>query len=977
MNRLELALFGPVQVTIDGEPRVDSLWAKTLALLAYLAVESDRPHRRDALAGLLWPEQPNTAARNNLRQALHQLRRALGEGPPAFLLVTPQTVQLNQASNGTLDVAEFSALIEASEGHNHRRPETCSACVGRLERAVALYRGDLLAGFFLEDSVAFEEWALVRRERLRRAALWALHVLATHSERKGDYGHMERAARRQVELDSFQEGAHRQVMRALAWAGRHNAALAHYAELSELLQRELGADPEGQTVALYHQIRAGTLSPPALPLLGNWPTPLTPLIDRQAEVTALAEQLQAPDARLVTVVGAAGIGKTRLALEVAAQEACAYEDGARFVPLATVFDPEYIVPAIAAALELTFAGSADPQSQLSAHLRGQDLLLVLDNYEHLLEGAPLVTELLGRCPRLQILVTSREPLHVRGERQVALSPLEVPDIARLPAGDAAVATLAEVPAVVLFTTRARAVQPGFTLNADNAAAVAEICVHLDGLPLAIELAAARTALFTPEQMLPRLSDRLALLVDGARDLPPRQRTLRATLDWSHSLLSEDERRLFARLSVFAEGCTREAAEAVCGGERSGQGMADEAAQTIETDLQSLLNKGLVQRQEVPGDAPRFAMLETVREYAWERLAHRGEQAAQRSRHAAYFVGLAEQAGSKLTGPEQQTWLKRLMRDQGNVRLALRWAMEQEELESALRLSAALRWFWYTLGYFDEGRRWGEAALALPGGPPGEAPVDLEPALLRAHVMEGTGVLAGCQGDYARAVAWLEQALSLIRPAGDQARTASALAWLGWAAYEHGDYERSRGSYEESLAIARERGAAGRGTAAFVLNGLGEMARHQGDYAAARAYYEESLALRQEMGDPHGVMCTLLNLGQVAHGQGKNAEARQLFHESLSLARDIHSQAHIAGSMACLAAVAQATGQAERAAQLIGQADALLLAIGAALDAVDQAAYEHTVAATRAELDEAAFAATKAQGQARSLEEAIAYAMRDN
>jgi predicted ATPase/DNA-binding SARP family transcriptional activator len=977
MSRFELALFGPVEVTLNGKPCTDSLWAKTLALLVYLAVESDRPHRREVLAGLLWPEQPDKAARSNLRQALHQLRKALGQDNPSPLLITPQTVQFDMTCDVTLDVAEFNRLIESTQHHHHRRPETCSTCIKRLERAVALYRGDFLAGFFLRDSVAFEEWVMVRRERLRQSALFALNTLAAYSARREDYAGMEQAARRQVELDPFREEAHRQLMQALAWAGRPNAALVHYKALNEMLALEMDLSPESRTADLYEQIDAGSLASPSRARLCSWPAPLTPLLGRDAELEALAELLQTPAIRLVTVVGAGGIGKTRLALEVAEQQAFAYDDGACFVPLAAVTEPAYIVSAIAAALGYTFSGPDDPLEQLWTFLLDKDVLLVLDSFEHLLAGARIVTELLTLCPGVQILVTSRESLHLRGEQHFPLSPLALPDLARLPQGQAAVTELGDVPAIALFVHCARSVQPDFALSAENSPVVAEICVRLDGLPLAIELAAARVQLFTPVQMLPRLSNRLALLVDGARDLPPRQKTLRATLDWSYELLTPFERQLFAQLAVFAGGFTLEAAQVVCGGQGELE-ILDEVIEATGVGLHSLLDKGLLQRQGVVAEESRFSMLETIREYAKEWLVRRGEQFGQQARHAAYFLQLSERANSELKGAQQQLWLNRLMVEQNNLRLALRWGVEQGESETVLRLSSALWWSWYLFGHFNEGRSWLEAALdgaslstrakVDSGGP--------ERATVLASVLNGAGVLAGMQGDYVQAVAWLEEALVHTRPVGDKARTASVLAWLGWAAYERGDDERSRASYEESLTLSRERGAAGQATEAFVLNGLGEVARHQKDYAAARTYYEESLALRQELGDQIGIVCTLHNLGRVLHEQGDSARAGQLLGECLSLAWELQDKVHIVASMAGLATVAQALGQIGRAAQLLAQAETLLHYIGATLYSADLDTYEHTIAAVREQLDEASFATAWEQGQKRPLEQAVAYALAD-
>lgn len=978
MTQLKLSLFGPIQILVEGQLLLDSLRAKTLALLAYLAVEPDRPHRREVLTGLFWAELPDAAARNNLRQALHQLRQVLGRGDPPLLRITPQSVQLNPEGDTVLDVAEFAALVEATGQHNHRRPGACSACVERLERALALYRGDFLAGFFLKDSIAFEEWALVQRERFRLMALSALDVLAEYHARRGDCGRMEEVSRRQIELEPFLEEAHRRLMRALAWSGRPNAALAQYAALRQMLEEELAVPPEGPTLALAEQIQAGELPAPTPPTLWNWPTPPTSLIGREAELAALAGWLQSLEVRLVTVVGTGGVGKTRLALEAAQREATAFADGACWVPLATVSAVEFIVPAIAAALEVSFTGSAAPQEQLCRYLRERDLLLVLDNVEHLLAGAPLVAEMLAGCPQLKVLATSREPLRLRGEQQFPVAPLALPGPAEAAAG---AADLVEVPSVALFARCARSVRPGFALDRENAAAVAGICIRLDGLPLAIELAAARTVLFTPRQMLERLGRRLVLLVDGARDLPPRQRTLRATLDWSYGLLTAGEQDLFARLAVFRGGGTLEAIAAVC--VDPGEGWEGGAAppEAVGEGLQSLLDKGLLQRQGSAGGEgeERFTMLETVREYARERLLESGAQVPVQERHAAYYAALAGEAGPGITGPQGAAWLKRLQEELNNLRAALQWALEREETEMALRMTGALGPFWDTCGYLDEGRRWLRAALDLPisGELAAEYPDGAGLALARARVLEGAGMLAEAQGDYDEAVTCFEEALALTRSAGDVGRISVLLAWLGWAAYELGEYARARACYEESLALTRKREKPSLGIVSFVLNGLGNLLQDQGDYAAARVYYEESLALRREIGYQSGVACTLHNLGETLLYQGDDPlQARELLQESLSLAWEVGDKTHIAAVMAALARVATELGQAARAAQLLSQGESLLLSIGAVIPLAGRQAYERCVEAVRAELGQAAFDAAWAEGRARTLEDAVAFALEE-
>ncbi len=958
MAQLSLALFGPALVTIDGLPLESPLWAKTLALLAYLALEDDRPHRREALAGLLWPEQTDAEARASLRQALYLLRQAIGN---EFLQVTGQTARFNHTADVRLDVAEFERLITTCQDHPHRGLQACPACAARLERAAALYRGDLLAGLLLKDSIEFEEWLLVRREQLRRQLLEALDALAGFYARRGDYARTEQAARRQVELEPLHEQAHRQLLRALAWSGRPNAALAHYVSLQEMLERELGAPPEEKTSALEEQIRAGTLLPPATRRLQNWPTPLTALLGREKEMAALADWLQAPEPRLITIVGPGGVGKTRLALEAAAQEAPAFAEGACFVPLAAISAPDYIVPAIASALGVSFSGPGDPLAQLIEALHTRDLVLVLDNYEHLLEGASLVTELLAACPGLAVLATSREPLHLRAEQLFPLEPLDLPDLKRLPGrGAARIDELSRVPAVALFDQRARAAQPHFTFDEENAGAIAEICVCLDGLPLAIELAAARVRLIPVPEILTRLSNRLALLVGGARDLPPRQRALRATLDWSYDLLEEKEKELFARLSVFAGGGTMEAVQAIC---------LDNDADNLPDELFSLVEKSLLQRQEAGSEA-RFVMLETVREYAREKLVASGELGEMERRHATYYQSVATLSSPDLFGPRPEPLAQRLEADLHNLRAAVQWALDREAIDVALHLTSCMWWFWHRYSGYVEGEHWLEAALRLPfaSEPDSEAWTTL--ARQRVEVLTGAGVIVNIRGRYAQAISYLEEAAALARQIGETDALPRILAWLGRAADTAGDLDRALRAYQEGLALARAGGPERRRTVAFCLNAMGPIYRVLGNYSAARACQEESLVVWQEVDNQEGYICGLCNLGVLEHFCGDEARAVSTLQQSLRLAWETHSTRHVAYSLFGLAVVRQAQGESVQAARLLGTAEATYRSVGADPMSGEAELYAATVAALNADLGEEACAAERAWGQQQPLGEVV-------
>ncbi|MDQ4074714.1 MAG: AAA family ATPase, partial [Chloroflexota bacterium] len=570
MNDLTLSFLGTFQVTLDGHTITHFRSDKVRALLAYLAVEADRPHDRSYLAGLLWPEMPEAAARRNLTQTLVRLRRTVRDeqAMPPFFLVTRQHLQFNLDSACRLDVADFTRLLEHEP------------VIADRERAVALYKGELLPGFSLPDCEAFDEWLLLKREYLQRLALEALDALTNAYLEIGNYRRAERYARWQLALDPWREAAYRQLMRALAYSGQRSAALAQYESCRQVLDEEVGMEPSPATTALYRRIRA---SPSGRQ--HTLPAQLTSFVGREAELAEVMRLLHDPTSRLLTVVGPGGIGKTRLALQAAEQTRTHYLHGVYFVSLASLSAPDLLLPVLANALDVMLQGQEEPKVQVLNYLHDKELLLLLDNVEHLLPGAALlIAELLTAVPHLHLLVTSREALHLYGEREYPVPPLGLPDLQHLPP----VEELSHVPAVALFVQRTRAVKPDFALTDENARAVAELCVQLDGLPLALELAAARSKMLSPQAMVARLDRRFSLLTGGARDRPPRQQTLRNTIDWSYDLLKAGEQKLFNRLAVFVGGCSLDAIEAVCT-------RGDRLIDPFE-GIASLLNKSLL-RQE--------------------------------------------------------------------------------------------------------------------------------------------------------------------------------------------------------------------------------------------------------------------------------------------------------------------------------------------------------------------------------------------
>lgn len=747
----------------------------------------------------------------------------------------------------------------------------------------------------------------------------------------------------------------------------------------------------------------GAAAPPVhAASLRGLPLAPTPLLGRDQDIATLTVLLQRADVRLVTLTGPGGVGKTRLGAQVAMGLGAAFPDGVVFVPLASIDDAGLVAAAIAQALGVKETGDRPLPDLLMDYLTARQLLLVLDNFEQVLAAAPLVADLLAACPDLTVLVMSRTRLRVRGEHEVVVPPLALPAPRRSPE----LASLSDYAAVALFIARAQDVKAAFTVTEETAAAVTAICRRLDGLPLAIELAAAWIKLFPPQALLGRLERPLTLLSGGARDLPARQRTLRDTLAWSYDLLDPGEQELFRRLGVFADGCTLEAAEAVC--TAAGGLVVD-----VLTGIASLVDKSLLRQEETsssgsPLEEPRFAMLETIRAYAVEQLEASTEAPALRQRHAAYFLALAEQAEPQLTHARQGEWLARLEREHDNLRSALHWAQESGETELGLRLAAALWRFWLLHGHLSAGRTALERILAL------EARQDTAAArAAHARVLYGAGVFATEQGDFGPARAWCERSLVLYRDLDDKAGIASVLTPLGHLARHAGAYGQAAALYAEGLALAQETG--NNRAIAIALNNLGMVAHQQSDHDRAAALFEESLALRRLWGDTHGIAVALNNLGDVARAQGHAGRAVTLYEESLALRQELGDTGGIANALFNLGDMARDRGDAERAAvlyarslelywhlgakkdvaecleglagsavdlaqperaaRLCGAEAALRLAIGAPRLPAERRAYECTVAATRAALGEDAFAEAWAAGQASPLEEAIAEAVR--
>ena len=880
MARLSIRLFGTYRVALDGDPVTAFQSNKVRALLAYLAVESERPHRRERLAGLFWPERTESSARQNLSQALFDLRRVIGDrdATPPYLLATPQTIQFNRASDHCLDVRTFTDLLVACKVHPHTRLEACDRCMEQLHKAGDLYKGDFLAGFSLADSPAFEEWALLERERMGRMVTDALLQLAGGHEERGEYESALGHARRLLELDPLLEAAHRQVMRLLVYRGERGAALAQYEACRQILEDELGGEPAPETTALYEQIQTSEIATPTEAAASpphNLPHHPTPFVGRKTELVELGKLLAEPDVQLVTVVGPGGMGKTRLALEAATAQLGAFEHGVFFVSLAPLRSVDGIVPAVADALGFTFYEGGEPRQQLLDYLRRKRLLLLMDNFEHLLEGAGLISDVLKTAPDVKVLVTSRARLNLQGEQLYPLAGMEHPKWET--PEDAA-----QYSAVELFLLGARRVRPGFELQDDDLTYLTRICRLVGGMPLGILLAAGWVDMLSPARIAAEITHSLDFLETELQDVPERQRSIRAVFDHSWSLLAERDKEVLQGLSVFRGGFTPEAAVAVTG-----------ASLRL---LRGLVNKSLI----APTSEGRYEVHELLRQYVQEKVeaSPDGGKAA-RHRHCAYYAAALERWGADMKGARQQAALAEMRADQGNTRAAWDWAVERGQVARLDQAVEGLCLFYDRRGRLQEGEAACHMAVdRLTAIAPGEGTAVLQSDAERLRVL---AKILTWQGRFNRALGRREPARQLVRQSlavlekpelADQdtrAERVQALDLMGSIVLDFGDREERKRLDEESLALHRALGDDW--SVARALGGVAELALSSGAYDEAKRWAEESLALRRAFGDHWGVANSLGILGSCALEQGQLDEAERLIRESVAIRQRIGHRGH--------------------------------------------------------------------------------------
>jgi predicted ATPase/DNA-binding SARP family transcriptional activator/DNA-binding CsgD family transcriptional regulator len=985
-------LLGGFRVSVGSRTIEGSTWhlKKAAALVKLLALAPGHRLHREQAMDLLWPDLGTRAASNNLRQALHATRRTLDpDASSRYLASEDESLVLCPEGQLWVDVEVFEEAAATA-----RRGKELAAYRAALE----LYAGELL------PRDRYEEWAERHRRRLRETYLSLLLRLARLEETRGDLDSAIEALRKVVAEEPAREEAYTSLMRLSALLGRKAEAFAYYGQLEKTLLGELGTEPAASSRALREEIAAGRFpskvareqeiqhKEPAGAGRHNLPAPRNSFVGREQEILEVKRTLAMT--RLLTLTGAGGSGKTRLALEVVRDLVGAYPDGVRLVELAGLTESELVPQVVAGALGIQEQPGQPLTDTLVEALRGKEMLLVVDNCEHLLDAcARLVDTLLDGCPWLRILATGREALGIGGEVNWSVPTLSVPSLRQ----SLTVEQLESYESARLFVARARERNPAFALKPENAQAVAEICVQLEGLPLAIELAAARIKVLPPQALLNRLSDRLKLLTGGPREFSERQRTLRNTIEWSYELLEEGEKTFFARLAVFSGGSTLQAIEAVCNAE------GDLPTDALD-GVSSLLDKSLLRQEQGLESEPRYEMLETIREYAGERLEESEEVDTVKRAHAEYFLSLAEEAEPRLWGPEASAWLDRLEAEHGNTRTALSWALEHGAVELALRLGGALRWYWNMAGYYAEGKTWLDAALAKDEGVSVEA---------RAKALEGVGWLAIDQGegdqaeaaaeeglelstgaaigdvvaanfhnilgevarfrgDHERATIVVEESLALHQEAGDKWGIIWSLGSLANISGDRGDDERAKQLYEEGLSLSRELGSAE--LLRIYLISMGYQYLLEGDPERATALNEEAAELYRGRGRKGDLQIVLDNLGWSTLIKGDHQRSEPLFTESLLLCKDLGDTITGSESIEGLACAAVTDREVERAARLFGAAQALREAAGYQLATRARSLREPYLTAARSQVSEAVWTTVWESGRSMTFEEAVGYAL---
>ncbi len=998
MSHLNLAFLGSARITHHQGDEITFPNRKTLALLVYLAMEAQRPHTRESLLGLLWPELPTPSAQNNLRVAWSQLRQSLAETEnpvesSPYLISTRLELGFNPHSESSLDVIIFQDLLDACRIHQHANRADCAECADRLSQALELVRGEFLAGLSLVgDCPAFDEWLFIQRERLHLQIINTMEELAGYHERAENLGTAKKYVQRLLELEPLHEPAHRQLMRLLARAGQRSAALAQYETCRRLLADELGVTLSPETILLAEQIRALASTHTDGPL-HNLPLALTRFIGRIEESSQLQELLTQKKTGIVTLAGPGGVGKTRLALQVGHALRNRYTNGVWLVELAGVTDALAVPDAIASVLKVSPDARRSLTRTLGDYLHNKSILLVLDNCEHLLEPcAKLIKILLSGAPDLVVLATSRIPLHLEGEHVVRLKPLPSPDPGAM--GTLSAAAALQYDAVQLFASRAAQALFSFSVTDANAASIAQICQQLDGIPLAIELAAARTGFMPVEAIAQRLDQRFRWLRSHSSGTLPRQQTLRALIDWSYNLLNKQEQRLFQCLSVFAGGWTLEAAEAIC----------DEQDLCVEL-LSRLVDQSLVVFGYDP-ERKRYRIHETIRQFAREQLNASAKDAELLEKHARFYIRAVAVAAENQRKLTLLSRLRQLQGEHDNLRTAYEWALKQDGdlvLEMVTNLGIELK-FWELGGFFDEGRRWLQHVLEQTSAPasPLRAKALLAAAELSSAIsdfeygkncaIESQKIfnqlgdlrgevdarvlfvqLADFHGGYSNLVSLIQEAMTMAGEIHYKNGLAEGDHLLGKIAFDNSDYEQAIQHLLRCVALWRELDRPYELAAA--LNTLGASLVENQQYAAGSEVLQEVAEINQALGYRRGVALALHNIASAAIKLKEYDRARELLRESLQIRRELGVRRGYAYSLEEFARLAYEENQDARAIQLLAAAKTLRTLIGAPLDSLaDRADFENILAGLRAKLGDVRCDMEWSKGRAMTAEQAVALAL---
>ena len=900
MAQLEICLLGTFQITHTAASVTEFSSNKVRALLAYLVVESDRPHRRDALAGLLWPESDQRAALSSLRNALANLRLVIGDrkASPPYLLISRDAIQFNSDSNYHLDAAELF--------HHDSRPQ---ADIRRRIAAMECYRGPFLQGFSVPDSAAFEEWASLWRERLERKTLEGLHWLAEYYETRGDITQALVYARRQAVIDPWVEQGHHHIMHLLAISGQREQAIRQYQTLCEILSKNLSVVPSQNTTQLYQEILSGKF-PAAQPKAHpphNLPIQHTSFIGREKEIERLKHIILSGQTRLVTVTGAGGIGKTRLALRAAEELLDAFPHGVWLIELAALSDPELVPAAVASVLKQREHPDKPFLEVLVDYLRSKKALIILDTCEHMVNAvASLADRVLHTSTQVVFLATSREILGVSGELPLLCPNLTLPDPQLLKnlTEMEQYSALISSEAVRLFAERTAQISPGFTITEKDTPILTQVCRRLDGIPLAIELAAARMRTLSVAQIAERLDHVFGLLTGGSRSALPRQQTLKAAIDWSYNLLNPDERELLLRLAVFSGGWTLEAAEAVCPGESSVS--IPFFPEDVLNLLGRLADKSLILAE--PGDDGklRYRMLDTIRQYSLERLQQTADDSDLRQRHLIYFIQLAEEAEPHLRGWGMVEWLSRIELEMGNLRLAMEWSLAGSA-EQGLRLAVALKWFWHIHNHRFEGIQWLERLLAADSI---DRPLQRQPPasrLLRGIALIVAGALnhyyPGLHFEQAQ-IQWKE-GKKIIQELGDLGQKHMPFVTFFTPSTEE--------EVRTNLALARELGD--ELYTAELLWVYRNYLLTRGDVNQAEACARENLAIRKKIGDVDGEALALYFMADNEFMKGNPRRAIELMQASQRCFQAVENVEFSLFAFGYQARVALVQGDIQRALQI--------------------------------------------------------------